>query len=385
MVRTGLTVLLEDRLNLLAGKRVGIVSHTAAVLPDLTGIVDGMIAAGVQVGALFGPEHGFAGAAADGATVDNEMDRRTGLPVYSLYGEVREPAPNMLANVDALVVDFQDVGVRYYTYLSTLYYVLRGAGKAGLPVYVLDRPNPINGVTMEGPLIEPGHESFVGIVPIPIRHGMTLGELALYMNNEYDLGADLTVILMEGWQRGMWFDQTGLPWVTPSPAMPHLSTATVYPGMCFIEGTNLSEGRGTALPFETTGAPWLEAYALAERLNRLLLPGVRFRPHVFKPSASKHAGVVCEGVQAHVLDRHAFHPVITGLHVLAACRELAMDEFSFLQTGWEGHPPHMDLLAGSARIREHLVSAQPVDALVGEWAAVREKFEKVREPYLLYE
>lgn len=384
MVRTGLTVLLEDRIHLIAGKRVGVVSHTAAVLPDLTGIVDAMIAAGAQVAALFGPEHGFAGAAADGAAVDNEMDRRTGLPVYSLYGEVREPAPNMLANLDALVVDFQDVGVRYYTYLSTLYYVLRGAGKAGLPVYVLDRPNPINGVTVEGPLIEPGHESFVGIVPIPIRHGMTLGELARYMNSEYDLGADLTVIAMEGWRRDMWWDETGLPWVTPSPAMPHLSTATVYPGMCFIEGTNLSEGRGTALPFEVTGAPWLDAYALAERLNRLILPGVAFRPHIFKPTASKHSGVVCEGVQVHVMDRHTFRPVITGLHVLAACRELSMNEFEFLNASWEGRPPHMDLLAGSGQIREHLIRGQPVDEFAHAWSPVREQFEKKRSPHLMY-
>jgi uncharacterized protein YbbC (DUF1343 family) len=183
----------------------------------------------------------------------------------------------------------------------------------------------------------------------------------------------------------MWFDDTGLPWVIPSPAMPHLSTATVYPGMCFIEGTNLSEGRGTALPFEITGAPWLDGHALAERLNKLVLPGVRFRPHSFQPASSKHAGVVCDGVQVHVLDREAFQPVLTGLHVLAACQELAMDEFSFLKTGWEGGLLHMDLLAGSARIREHLMSAQPVDALVGEWATIHEKFEQVREPYLLYE
>jgi uncharacterized protein YbbC (DUF1343 family) len=385
MVLTGLSVLLDERLDLLAGRRVGLVSHTAAVTPELMGIVDALIDRGVLVTALFGPEHGFAGAVADGASVDNSIDKRTRLPIYSLYGELREPAPNMLAGLDALIVDFQDIGARYYTFISTLYYVLRGAGRAGgMPVFLLDRPNPINGVTIEGPLVEPGLESFVGIVPIPIRHGMTLGELGVLMNNEYELKAPLTVIPMRGWQREMWFDQTGLPWVTPSPAMPHLSTAELYPGMCFIEGTNLSEGRGTALPFEIAGAPWLDGYALAEKLNKLLLPGVRFRPHVFKPSASKFAGELCEGVQVHVHDREAMRSVITGLHVLAACRELALESFEFLNTSAEGRPPHMDLLAGSGKIRAHLESGQKVDDLLSEWAPVRERFSRLREPYLLY-
>jgi uncharacterized protein YbbC (DUF1343 family) len=183
----------------------------------------------------------------------------------------------------------------------------------------------------------------------------------------------------------MWFDDTGLPWVIPSPAMPHLSTAVVYPGMCFIEGTNLSEGRGTSLPFEITGAPWLDGHALAERLNALALPGVRFRAHTFTPSASKHAGVICKGVQVHVTDREAFLPVRTGLHVLEACRALALDEFAFLSTGVEGRPPHMDLLAGSARIREHLLAGQPLEALFAGWPAVREAFQAACAPYLLYD
>jgi uncharacterized protein YbbC (DUF1343 family) len=384
MVITGLSILLEERLDLLAGRRVGVVSHSAAVTPELTGIVDALIDRGVAVAALFAPEHGFSGSAADGTMLDHAVDQRTGLPVYSLYGEVREPAPNMLAGLDALLVDFQDVGVRYYTFLSTLYYILRAAAGANIQVFVLDRPNPINGVTIEGPLVEPGFESFVGIVPVPSRHGMTLGELALYMNNEFELKAPLTVIAMRGWNRAMWFDQTGLPWVTPSPAMPHLSTATVYPGMCLVEGTNLSEGRGTALPFEITGAPWLSGYALAERLNRLLLPGVRFRPHAFQPSASKFAGEICEGVQVHVLDREAFRPLISGLHLLAACQELAAGEFSFLTNRVDAYPPHFDRLAGSGQIRDHLESGQPVDELVSEWAYVRERFSRAREPYLLY-
>lgn len=384
MVRTGLQTLLTEQKALVAGKRVGLVSHAAAVLPDLTGILPALLAAGVRVAALFGPEHGFAGAAADGAAVGHAHDLRSGLPVYSLYGETKEPSAEMLAGLDLLLVDFQDVGVRFYTYLSTLYYVLRGAGRANLPVILLDRPNPINGRVMEGPLVDPGLESFVGILPIPLRHGLTLGELACYMNAEYSLNAPLTVVSMAGWQRAMWFDQTGLPWITPSPAMPHLSTATVYPGMCLIEGTNLSEGRGTALPFEVTGAPWLDGEALAALLNGLHLPGAGFRPHTFTPSASKHANEICQGVQVHVFDREALRPIALGLHVLAACMQAAPDHFMFLSSSWEGRPPHIDLLAGSESARSHLLARQPIADLEASWAAGIAHFKRACQPYLLY-
>ncbi len=385
MVRTGLTVMLEDRLDSLSRQRVGVVSHAAAVMPDLTGIVEAMLARDIQVTTLFGPEHGFWGVAADGAAVGNAVDPVTGLPVYSLYGDTREPQPEMLKAVDLLVVDFQDVGVRFYTYLSTLFYVLRAGGKNQVPVLVLDRPNPIGGRKVEGPYIEPGFESFVGIVgKIPIRHGLTMGELARYLNEQYSLNAPLSVLAMEGWSRSTWFDQAELPWVSPSPAMPSLAAATVYPGACFVEGTNLSEGRGTALPFEVTGAPWIDGRVLAERLNRLALPGVRFRPVSFTPCASKHVGQMCGGVQMHVLDREAFQPVITGLHLLAGCQVLAPDHFAFLQESWEGRPCHMDLLAGSAHIREHLAARKPVEDLLAEWKPVENAFANVRAFYLLY-
>lgn len=384
MVRTGLQVLLSEQMNLVAGQRVGLVSHAAAVLPDLTGILPALLAAGVDVRALFGPEHGFAGAAADGAAVGHARDRRTGLPVYSLYGETKEPDAGMLADLDLLLVDFQDVGVRFYTYLSTLYYVLRGAGRAGLPVIVLDRPNPINGRVVDGPLVDPGLESFVGILPVPLRHGLTLGELAGYMNGEYNLDAPLTVVPMQGWRRAQWFDETGLPWVPPSPAMPHLSTAAVYPGMCFVEGTNLSEGRGTALPFEVVGAPWYDGEALAAHLNSLGLPGARFRPHTFTPTDSKHAGTVCQGIQVHVFDREALHPITLGLHVLAACMQFAPDNFAFLPSSWEGRPPHIDLLAGTESVRAHLLACQPVSELESTWAAGCAHFRRASQPYQLY-
>jgi uncharacterized protein YbbC (DUF1343 family) len=242
----------------------------------------------------------------------------------------------------------------------------------------------VNGIKIEGSVLQAGFESFIGLIRIPVRHGLTLGELALFMNSEYELNAPLTVIPLHGWERGMWFDQTGLPWVLPSPGMPHLSTATVYPGTCFVEGTNLSEGRGTALPFEIVGAPWLDGYALARRLNELALPGVHFRPCTFSPATSKHAGQVCEGVQVHVLDRSVFQAVRSGLHVIAACREQRPASFAFLPDSTEGNLPHFDLLAGSAQWREHLQFNGPVDDLVSSWVGDEEGFARVREPYLLY-
>lgn len=383
-VKTGLQVLLEEQPALLRGRRVGLATQPAAVLPDLTSCVDAMRQAGVHLTALFGPEHGFGGAAADGLAVADAVDSRTGLPVFSLYGSVKEPTAAMLDGVDVLVFDMQDVGVRFYTYLSTLYYLLRGAAKAHCQVIVLDRPNPIDGVTLEGPLVQPGYESFVGVAPVPIRHAMTLGELARYFCAEYAIDAGLAVVEMRGWQRGQWFDETCLPWVATSPGIPHLGTATVYPGLCFVEGTNLSEGRGTALPFEVCGAPWLDGNALAQTLNRLDLPGVRFRPVQFEPSASKHAGSLCQGIQVHVTDRQRLRAVELGLHVVAACQSQAPDRFQFLPTSWEGHPPHFDLLAGGPAVREGLAAGASVAELAASWDRELAGFAEIRQRYLLY-
>lgn len=385
MFRTGLDRLLGEDLALLRGKRIGLITHPAAVTADLTPAVDALWAAGIELAALFGMEHGLSGAVADGEAVAHARDARTGLPVYSLYGATREPTAAMLADLDALVFDVQDVGARFYTFISTLYYVLRAAGRHGKPVIVLDRPNPIGGAAIEGPLVVPGLESFVGIAPIPVRYGMTIGELARYFNVEFGLGADLTVVPLQGWRRGMWFDETGRPWVPTSPAMPHLSTATVYPGTCLIEGTNLSEGRGTALPFEQIGAPWLDEHALAAALNRLDLPGVRFRPVEFMPSASKHAGELCRGVQVHVLDRRLFRPVATGLHLLVACRRQAADRFAFLPSSWEGQPPHFDLLIGDPQIRPAILAGVPVAELIAAWDGVAAAWAERRQSHLLYD
>jgi uncharacterized protein YbbC (DUF1343 family) len=376
MVKTGLDILVHEQAHRLTKQRVGLVSIPAAVLPDLTSTLDALCRAGVNVTTLFGPEHGFSGAALDGAQVDDATDSRTGLPIFSLYGEIHEPTAEMLANVDALVFDMQDVGVRFYTYLSTLFYVLRGAGKADKPVFVLDRPNPITGHIIEGPPIAPGFESFVGIVNIPVRHGMTLGELARYINAECMLNADLHVIGMHGWEREMWFDETGLPWVPTSPAIPHLSTATLYPGMCLLEGTNLSLGRGTALPFEVCGAPWIDGYALAEALNGLRLPGVRFRATVFTPSASTHAGSECYGVQVHVTDRDSLRPVEMALHLIAVTQHLSGDAWM-----WNSH---FERLAGDSGIRLALEAGTSVAEIVTTWEESISGFLHQREKYLMY-
>jgi len=376
MVKTGLDILVHEQTPPLANQGVGLVSMPAAVLPDLTLSLEALRSAGIKVTALFGPEHGFGGAALDGVYVGNVTDPRTGLPVYSLYGMIKEPTPEMLANVDAFIFDMQDVGVRFYTYLSTLFYILSSAGKLDKSVFVLDRPNPITGSRIEGAPIAPGFESFVGIVDIPMRHGMTFGELAHYMNAEYALQADLHVIELQGWQREMWFDETALPWVPTSPAMPHLSTAILYPGMCLLEGTNLSLGRGTALPFELCGAPWLDGYALAKAMNRLQLPGVRFRATIFTPSASNHAGSECGGVQVHVTDRDSLCPVEMALHLIVIAR-------SFSGNSWMWNP-HFERLAGDTTLRSALEGGTSVTEITASWTESISQFVHQREKYLLY-
>ena len=376
MVRTGLDLWMSEPDPELRTARLGLVSHSAAVLADLTGAVNALQRAGYTLTALFGPEHGFDGSAGDGFSVDDATDSRTSLPVYSLYGPGKEPSELSLAGVDVLVFDMQDVGVRFYTYLSTLYYVLRGAGKAGKSVFVLDRPNPVTGTILEGGAIEPGFESFVGVVNIPIRHGLTLGELARFMNIEYALGADLRVVTMQNWQRKMWFDETGLPWVPTSPAMPHLLTAVLYPGMCLLEGTNLSLGRGTSLPFEVCGAPWLDGYALAEKMNALNLAGVRFRQTRFTPSASNHTGIECQGVQVHVMDRNMLRPVEMALNLIGVVRQMSGSAF-----GWNSH---LERLAGNRALRSSLDAGIAANEIVGSWAESISGFVHQREKYLLY-
>lgn len=384
LTRTGLEQLMVRGNAALAKARIGLVSQSAATLPDFTHGLEALLGAGYQISALFGPEHGFRGAGADGAAIGNAVDPRTGLPVFSLYGQTREPTAEMLAQVDALVFDLQDVGVRFYTYLSTLHYVLKSAGTHGKPVWVLDRPNPLGGLTVSGPVVQPGYTSFVGILPLPVQYGLTPAELAGWMNARLEKPAELHVVLMDGWQRGLTFDRTGLPWVPTSPAMPHFSTVRVYPGTCLVEGTNLSEGRGTALPFEVVGAPWLDGAALAECLNAKKLPGCRFRAVHFTPTASKHAGQLCAGVQIHLVKPDEYQPIETALHLLAACRQQDPEQFQFLPTSWEGHPPHFDLLTGSAELREQIETGRDIEQILPQWLTPPLDFLASRKPHLLY-
>lgn len=383
-LRVGLDVLLEERLDLLRNQRVGLVTNPTGVTRALESNVKALRAAGVNLVVLFGPEHGFSASAADATPVASAHDTRTGLPIHSLYGATRKPTEEMLANVDVMLFDLQDVGVRFYTYTATLALTLQACASSQIKLIVLDRPNPLNGNMLEGPLLDPDLQSFIGHGRLPIRYGLTIGELAQYYNAVQPIHAELQVIALQGWRREMWFEETGLNWVPPSPGMPRVSTTITYPGMCFIEGTNMSEGRGTALPFEIVGAPWLDGDMLAEELNARRLEGVRFRAITFTPDASKHAGIMCGGVQVHVIDRAAFRPVATGLHILAACRGQSPDRFEFLSTSWEGSPPHLDLLTGSRRVRQELESNQSVDSIVGAWASDLAEFNHIRHQHLLY-
>lgn len=377
----GVELLLQERLDLVAGKRVGLVTNPTGVDHTLRSSID-LLAEHpqVQLVALFGPEHGVRGDAQAGDAVASARDRRTGVPMHSLYGQTREPTPEMLDGIDVLVFDIQDVGARFYTYPYTLANVMRAARRAGVPVVVPDRPNPVGGRLVEGPVLEPEFASFVGMFPIPIRHGMTIGELARLFNAAFGIGADLHVVPMPAWQRDRAEPGRLMPWVPPSPNMPTPETALVYPGTALFEGTNVSEGRGTTRPFETVGAPFVDADALAAHMNAMGLPGVRFRPAWFTPTFSKHAGALCGGIQVHVTDRDAFRPVRTGVAMLAAMQAMYPDDFAFL----DGEPPFFDRLAGNGWLRQAVIAGESADAIVARWQSDLQQFETLRQRYLLY-
>lgn len=381
-VKAGVDVLLENPEKHLRGSRVGLVTNPTGVTGDLTPTLDALYGHPcVELKAVFGPEHGVRGDVQDALPVGHSIDPSTGLPVYSLYGEFMKPTAEMLEGVDALVLDIQDVGARFYTYTSTLTYSLQAAAEHGVSLIVLDRPNPVNGLAVEGNILEPGFASFIGLHPIPMRHGLTMGELARFVNQE--IGADLTVVPMRGWRRGMWFDETGLPWVQPSPNIPTLDTATVYPGTCLFEGVNVSEGRGTTRPFEYLGAPWIDGERWAAELNGLGLGGVRFRACSFTPTFSKYDGQRCVGVQLHVLDRSSFKPVETTLHMLAAVLRLWPEEFRWLEPSYDRRR-HFDLLAGTSKTREALGRGTPVQEIVDGWREKLEEFDEMRQDFLIY-
>ncbi|HZJ15497.1 MAG TPA: DUF1343 domain-containing protein [Chthoniobacteraceae bacterium] len=392
-VRTGLDILVAQDFAPLREMRVGLVTHPAAVDARLRHVIDLFSAAPrVILAAVFGPEHGLLGQAQDliGLT-SGESKQATSVPVYSLYGSTPEslrPSEEQLKGLDALVIDMQDVGSRYYTFQGTMRYCMETALPRGMKIFILDRPNPLGGVAIEGPAVRKGFESFVSVHDLATRHGLTVGELAMLYQRELDLQkGELRVVQCEGWRRGQYFDETGLPWVLPSPNMPTLETAVVYPGQCLLEGTNLSEGRGTTRPFEICGAPWLEATKLARRMNDEKLPGVYFRATWFRPTFQKHANKDCGGVQLHVTDRAAFQPVRTTLALLAIIREMSGEKFVWRGETYEfvRKPIAIDLLFGSSREREHLTAGRPWRELLPEWEKEEAAFEHRRHMHLLYD
>lgn len=372
----------------LNGARVGLVAHPASVNGKFGHAVDIVRRSKkLRLSALFGPQHGIYGQTQDNMVEwEDFRDPATGLPVYSLYGRVRKPTPAMLENIDVLAIDLQDVGARYYTFIWTLDLCMEACREAGKAVVVLDRPNPIGGSLTEGPVLQPGFRSFVGLKPLPVRHGMTIGEIGHYLEDAFHQRVHYRVVPMEGWKRKQLFDSTGLPWVLPSPNMPTLDTALVYPGMCLLEGTNLSEGRGTTRPFEIFGAPFIHAETIVERLREFRLPGVLFRPMSFQPTFQKHAGLLCGGAQIHVTDREKFKPFLTAVAVLKAVHNTWPRDFAWKQPPYEYEEFKMpiDILAGSERLRKDIESWKDIREMEAWWKDELKEFEKVRKKYLLY-
>lgn len=341
----------------------------------------------INITALFGPEHGIRGMSAAGKEIESGTDILTGIPVYSLYGKDKKPTAEMLKGIDILIYDIQDVGVRFYTYISTLFYVLQAAAENNIPVIVLDRPNPIDGVTIEGPVLDEDLKSFVGIAPIPVRYGMTAGELANYFSGEGLLGnnlkPDLTIIKMEGWRREKYYNDYDLPWVSPSPNIPDLQSALVYPGTCLLEGTNISEGRGTKNPFNTIGAPFIKSEELIIELNKNILSGVELNPVSFTPVAipgtadhPKYKNELCYGIFINVIEKEKFKGFEFGIKLLSALVKLYPETFKFNS--------YFDKLAGDKSLTESLLQGKPVEEIFSEWQKEINNFKSVRNKYLLY-
>ncbi len=387
-VQTGLERLLSGQSDVqLSGRKVGLIANPSSITKEVVNAVT-RFAEAFELVALFGPEHGIRGNAQYMVSVDTEADAR-GLQVHSLYGSTEEsltPTPASLADIDVLVFDIQDVGSRYYTYVWTMVLAMRACARAGVSFVVLDRPNPIGGAHIEGGAIESGFDSFVGLRSLPNRHGLTACEIATWAAREEALDLDLHCVTMRGWQREMHFSDTGLPWVMPSPNMPTQDTALVYPGMCLLEGTNISEGRGTTRPFECSGASYVDGDALAGLLAKQDLPGVAFRPMTFTPTFDKFEDVACDGIQQHILNRETYLPYKTGVAIVWAVRTLWQDEFAWRRDAYEfvDDVPAFDLLAGSAALREGIDAGAHLTDLASTWAPGQDAFAKARPSWLLY-
>jgi uncharacterized protein YbbC (DUF1343 family) len=385
-VRLGTDLLLSS--NRLKGARVGVVCNHASLDRGFLHVIDRLaMCEGVTLAAIFGPQHGFRSDVQDNMVETPHVDDpRRRVPIYSLYSETREPTADMLRGVDVLVIDLQDIGARIYTYIYTMANCLRAAARHRVPVIVCDRPNPIGGDAVEGATLRRGWESFVGQFPIPMRHGMTIGELAMLFNDAFGIGASLEVVKMDGWTRGMFADATGLPWVMPSPNMPTLDTAIVYPGTVLFEGTMLSEGRGTTRPFELVGAPWIDSERFGAEMNGAGLEGVYFRPAGFEPTFQKHAKQPCGGCQMHVTDRTVFKPVMAGVALIDMFRRFDTGRFAWRMPPYEYEHDKMpiDILAGSDELRTQIERGMPVREIAASWESDEAAFRRLRAPYLMY-
>jgi uncharacterized protein YbbC (DUF1343 family) len=388
-VQTGLDIFEKNWPSQLKGVRVGLLVHPASVNRQFEHAAQLFNRSGnFELKALFGPQHGIRGETQDNMVEwEGFIDKQTGLPVFSLYGLTRKPDAAMLKDVDTLAIDVQDVGARYYTFIWTLELCMQACMEMGKPLVVLDRPDPIGGIITEGNVLEGAYASFVGNRPLPIRHAMTIGEIGSYLQNEFYPTLDFHVIAMRGWERSMWFDETGLPWVLPSPNMPTLDTAMVYPGMCLLEGTAISEGRGTTRPFEIFGAPFIDPDMLVKQLRGYRLPGVIFRPMFFQPTFQKHAGEICGGAQIHVIDREKFKPYKTGVAAIKSIHDLYPDQFSWKQPPYEYETKKMpvDILAGTDRLRKDIEHGEDIERMEERWHEESLQFERCyRKKYLLY-
>jgi uncharacterized protein YbbC (DUF1343 family) len=386
--RLGIDGLLERDRKLVAGQRVAVVCNPASIDAAYVHTADRLAAdADVQLKALFGPQHGFRSDLQDNMIeTPHSRDARRRVPVFSLYSETREPTAEMLEDIDVLVIDLQDVGTRVYTYIYTMANCMRAAARHGVRVVVCDRPNPVGGEAIEGATLRPEYTSFVGQFPIPLRHGMTIGEIARLFNDAFGINAALDVVPLEGWRRSMYYDDTRLPFIIPSPNLPTLDSVTVYPGAVLFEGTMLSEGSGTTRPFEFVGAPWIDGDRLCDAMNARKLPGVHFRPMFFEPTFQKHARQTCGGCQIHVLDRVIFRPVSTAVELIAEFYRQDPVRFAWREPPYEyeREKPPIDILYGSDRLRATIESGQGADALSAAWAEDEEAFRRQREKYLMY-
>lgn len=381
-VRPGSERLLADPVPYIAGSRVGLLTNPSGIGRDLRTTIERFVEhPGIGLVALFGPEHGVRGEAQAGEHVAASRDRKTGLPIHSLYGDTRSPTTAMLDGVDAIVVDLQDIGVRYTTYLSTLAYLMSACAGHETEVIILDRPNPLGGTTVRGNILDEAFASFVGVHAMPILHGLTIGEFGRLWARDRKL-PEPTVVPMSGWERDWYYDETSLPWVLPSPNLPTLDSVLIYPATCLVEGTNLSEGRGTTRPFEMVGAPWIEPDELAAELRRLDAPGVAFRPVYFTPAFSKHAGKRCGGVQIHILERGALESVDLGIMLLHVMHRLAPDRFTWLPPADGRH--FVDLLCGTDQVRQAIDTGADPRPMLDRWKAESEAFERSRAELLLY-